>query len=548
MTSPTLKALKRNRIPHVWPGTRRVLALPQKSWGGEDLTSEFSISGEYSLRPIQSEMLHEIRETGGLVAAVGVGFGKTLPSFIAGTALGVDHTVLLVPPALVNQTEKEIRRFRPHFNLPYRLTVVSYGMLSTAEGTDLLERLAPDLIVADECHMLRHSTSARTKRVLRYFRKNPETHFVGLSGTLTAKSLKDFAHLIELALRNKSPIPLDYLELESWANCIDVNGAPLRSDFGVVRPLVEAWDKEGGSARVAFRERFRASPGVVATEGQSCGASLYMKLDDSLKAPPLIVAAIKRLEKTWVTPGGEELEDIVALYRHRRHLASGFYMEWDWPNGVVDKVWLRARSEWSINVRRVLHRSVEGRDSPLLVARWADGSECRDIDLIRAWESWSLVKDRPVPPSKIIWMDKFLVDYLFEKAMNSKKPVIIWTQHRAIREALAERGLTAFGPGDAPEEVKKPMSCVMSIPAHGTGKNLQKWSHNILADFPANGAVVEQCLGRSHRPGQQADEVIVEFFLQHKSVEDDVTKALKVCQYIEESTGGKTKLNAATWI
>lgn len=530
----------------MWPGMARVLSLPEKSGEVEDLTATYALTDDYQLRPIQSEMLQAIKDCGGACCAVGVGWGKTLASFIAGAALGVERVVLMVPPALVNQTEKELARFREHFRIPANLTVLSYGKLSVADGTDLLERLAPQLIVADECHFLRHKTSARTKRVIRYFRAHPETHFVGLSGTLTAKSLKDYAHLVELALRNRSPVPLEYLELESWAACIDVGGQPTRADYGVMRPLIKRWDPGGGDPRAAFQARFKASPGVVATEEQAVSCSLYLRYDDTLAAPPSIISTLRELEKTWVTPGGDVLEDAISMARHRRHITCGFYYEWDWPGGVVDFEWLEARKEWRTQVQRVLRRPIEGRDSPLLVSRWAQADECRDLELIRGWEAWDRVRGRPSPPVKTIWIDQYLIDGLVDRALNHREPVIVWTQHRAVIEALGARGLPTYGPGTEPPQQAE--TCVMSIKAHGTGKNLQAWAHNILASFPSNGATLEQLLGRTHRPGQEADEVNATFFLPHPCVEDDVTKALEGAEYVESTQGNRQKLLYATWI
>jgi hypothetical protein len=170
------------------------------------------------------------------------------------------------------------------------------------------------------------------------------------------------------------------------------------------------------------------------------------------------------------------------------------------------------------------------------------------MELIRAWETWEAVKDRPAPPTRTIWVNTYLVDYLFEQAMNSRDPMIVWTQYRAIQDALREKGLRVFGAGTHPEDEQKAITCVMSIPAHGTGKNLQLWSHSLMADFPANGAVMEQCVGRTHRPGQEADSVTVDFIIPHPSVEADIDKCLAICDYIEQSQGTKTKLNSATWI
>ena len=125
--------------------------------------------------------------------------------------------MLLVPPALEAQTRKEIKKFREHFRVSNNIRVVSYSKLSVASGAKILDDVQPDLIIADECHHLRHRTAARTKRVIRYFQNNPSTKFVGLSGTFTSKGLADYAHLVELALRERAPVPLDFWELQVWA-------------------------------------------------------------------------------------------------------------------------------------------------------------------------------------------------------------------------------------------------------------------------------------------------------------------------------------------
>ena len=173
-----------------------------------------------------------------------------------------------------NEAEKWSKFFR--FTPPQ---VLSYGILSTQ--TDILERLKPDLIVADEAHYLRHKTSARTRRFLRYFHNN-RCNFVALSGTITAKSLLDYAHLLELALRERTPIPLNRYELERWAACIDPDGEPNQSDLKRLAYLVR-WSNQSKltptnceSIRRAFRERLTTTPGVVSTRRGSCESSLYL--------------------------------------------------------------------------------------------------------------------------------------------------------------------------------------------------------------------------------------------------------------------------------
>jgi len=84
--------------------------------------------------------------------------------------------------------------------------------------------------------------------------------------------------------------------------------------------------------------------------------------------------------------------------------------------------------------------------------------------------------------------------------------------------------------------------------AHGTGKNLQKWSENLLTYFPSNGSILEQLIGRTHRPGQEADEVNVMYFNQHRSVNKQIDKALEISRYIQDTQGNRMKILSAMWI
>jgi len=547
--SSTIERLRaaRPEAPRVAPGVRRVLSLPVRQDFDIDLTNVYKRKrGEYRLRPIQSRALQEIKDKRGLVAPIGVGHGKFLISALAGSALKSNRTLLLVPPALVAQTEKEIERFKEHFIMPPELHVLSYGKLSVAAGTTLLESLRPDAIIADECHYLRHRTAARTKRVIRYFKNHPTTKFVGLSGTFTSKSLKDYAHLVELALRGDSPIPLQYWELELWASCVDVDGEPDEYARQCFQPMISQY---GGTARRAFYERFKSSPGVIATTDSSATCSLYMRnIESDYVVPNIIRTSLRNLESTWTTPSGEEIEDALAMERYRQQILAGFYYEWDWPNGQVDWEWLDTRAEWHRQVRRVLKRSLEGRDSPLLVARWAQSEDCRDQALMDAWNKWDSVRHRPKPPVNTVWINEYLVDRCMGiLADQNIPPTIIWCHHKALLEAFERRGLTTYKAGS--EIPDRPAHhCAMSMKAHGTGKNLQRWSENLLTYFPSNGSILEQLIGRTHRPGQEADEVNIMYFNQHKSVEDHIEKALEISRYIQDTQGNRMKILSATWI
>jgi hypothetical protein len=547
--SSTIERLRaaRPQAPRVAPGMQRVLSLPVRREESIDLTDKYSKPGKtFHLRSIQSQALAEIEKMGGLVAPIGVGHGKFLISALAGTALNADRPLLLVPPALVAQTEKEIQKFQSLCKIPNNLQVLSYGKLSVAAGTALLESVRPDVIIADECHYLRHRTAARTKRVIRYFKNHPNAKFVGLSGTFTSKSLKDYAHLVELALRGHSPIPLQYWELELWASCVDVNGEPDDYAHQCFQPMISQY---GGTARRAFYQRFKTAPGVIATTDSSASCSLYLRnVESDYIVPNIIRTSLRNLESTWTTPSGEEIEDALAMERYRQQILAGFYYEWEWPNGKVDWLWLDTRAEWHRQVRRVLKRSLEGKDSPLLVARWAQSEGCKDQALIDAWNEWDSVRHRPQPPVNTVWISEYLVDRCMGILSDrNRPPTIVWCHHKALLEAFERRGLTTYKAGS--EIPDRPAHhCAMSMKAHGTGKNLQKWSENLLTYFPSNGSTLEQLIGRTHRPGQEADEVNVMYFKQHRNVNKQIEKALEISRYIQDTQGNRMKILSATWI
>jgi len=302
----------------------------------------------------------------------------------------------------------------------------------------------------------------------------------------------------------------------------------------------------GGTPRQAFFRRFKSTPGVVATQEVSSPASIYMR-KEPLSLPAEVRQALRTLEDTWCTPGGEEIEDALTMARYRRQLLCGFYYEWVWPGGVPDYEWLDARAEWHRQVRRVLSRSKEGKDSPLLVTRWAQSEDCNDAALLSAWFAWDAVRDRPAPPVRTVWIDEYLVDCAMSFAEQAVSPVIIWCEHRALLERFAERGLTTYQAGQEIPDIPA-HNCAMSIKAHGTGKNLQAWHRNLLTSFVPNGSTLEQLIGRTHRVGQEADEVDVHFFQQHSSVRKDIEKAREIAQYIEQTQGNRMKILAATWI
>ena len=242
----------------------RIVDLPLRDYLGVDLTDELRKPGAprewvdhkgtkiKGLRPIQSAALAAIRDANGGFLPIGVGHGKAAIALLAPTVLEAEIAILLTTTATVDQLRRTFAEWRRYYRIIPRIYIISYDTLSTPKGTSLLTQMTKDfrdeqvVMVADEAHKLAYKTSARTDRVLRFFTGDeqaglaghPGVRFVALSGTLTNKSLHDFGHLAELALRESSPVPRDETNLNAWAACIDAKGQPSSIDYDKIRPLV----------------------------------------------------------------------------------------------------------------------------------------------------------------------------------------------------------------------------------------------------------------------------------------------------------------------
>ncbi len=542
---------------------QRILKIARRPQNGNtpDLTDEFrKASGTMDLWPKQSQSLDEIRKNNGGFLTLGVGQGKTIVSLLAGKALNARQTVILVPPALRAQLlGVDIPRLSKEWQIPLaKLRVVAYSQLSSAANQDILETIGPDLIVCDEAHALRYKAAARTKRFLRYAKLHPECRFVFMSGTMTRRGIADYQHLAELAIGKNSPVPNHYPTLVDWAQALDVSDDPmppgallsLCSDEEL-QQIGEAKDPEEIQkiARGAFRRRLVETPGVVATEESALGTSLIINAVKPL-VPSEVQVAISDVRTRWEI-GGEELTDALSVARVTRQLAAGFWYRWVWPDGKPDVEWLECRRAWGKEVREILRLSRPGMDSPMLVAQAVEKGKYQSL----AYEAWRKVKDRPEPPREAVWLNDFLVREAIkwaEENANKANPAILWYSHDAVGRKLAELSkFPFFGPGSkASEELtkvdaRKTPVIICSAKAHGTGKNLQAFCLNLLTTPISSGADAEQLIARTHRPGQESDEVRVDVFVHTIETMAAFRSSVLDAAYIEQTTGQRQKLNFA---
>lgn len=512
-------------------------------------------NGTRRLRPIQALALAEARRANGLFAPIGVGQGKSDIALLLPVVMRSKVAVLLVP---ANLREKVFQQDYPTLVTEYRvprlanakvqqvdspcvLHVLSYNELSSANQHDVLERLQPDLVICDEAHALRHPSAARTRRFLNYFRSHRDTRLCVLSGTMTSKSIKDYAHLAWLSLRENAPVPTKWSVLEEWAAALD--SSPVPAPPGALVTLCEPGEK----VREGFRRRVVDTPGVVATAENELGVGLVIS-ERELRAPPVIREALKTMRETWTTPDeGEAFDDILTLHRYCRQLAAGFYYRWVWPANepaTVRRTWLDARSAWHREVANFLtYRAKPGIDSPLLLAKACADGRVSSMNYAR----WVEVKDTARPEVEAVWLNEYLVDDAV--AWGQENVGIVWYEHASLGAAISRKGgFPLFGPNaDGILKEKGKRTIVASIRAHGTGKNLQVFDRNLVTTAPTSGTVWEQLLGRTHRPGQKADEVTVEVYRHTLEMRSAMNKALRDADYQQTTTGNRQKLLSATY-
>jgi hypothetical protein len=485
-------------------------------------------------------MIAEAYDARGLLAGVSVGKGKTLASFLIPTVMQAQRPLLLVPASLVDKTNRDLAIWSYHFKVHPRIRVFSYERLSVLSGANALADYKPDLIIADEVHSLKNRDSARGRRFLRYMMAHQETLMVGMTGSITRRSLRDYWHIMGLCLKETAPIPYPLHELETWANALDPDvDERVRLLPGCLLDLAPDPADTGTTldrARASYQRRLSETRGVVITPSNEIAASLEIS-ERPLEAPATVNAALEALRTTWETPNGDELIMAIDVWRHARELAVGFWYQWDPP---PPPEWLEARRAWHKFVRGMLGRNLATMDSPLQVARRFSDHPLR--------AAWLAVKDLydPNAHKRAVWIDDFLLrDAAGWLNDHHHAPGIAWVEHHAAGERLSLlSGRPYYGGG--PEASRAILDAqgpiIASIKAHGTGKNLQHYGRNLIVSCPPSADTIEQLLGRTHRDGQAADAVTVELYLHAPEIREGLARALSEADYIQRSTGMPQKL------
>jgi hypothetical protein len=604
-------------VPHS-PELARVLALPRRIWEpeAEELAKELTgylrrAGGTMSLRPIQAVALKESYEQQGFFGPIGVGHGKTLISLLLAYVLDCQRPLLVVPAGLLEKTKRDWQILSAHWKIPNWITLRSYEVIGRVGSKDFLDRFQPDGLFFDEVQRVKNRKAAVTRRFERHVKARREyEHEQGIqfgdprrlkacakSGTITSKSPKDYAHIVQWCLPHLSPVPGTWVELEDWHLALgDLANEASRIDPGALLQFCDERENDARDATEAARRglarRIRETPGIVGTAEGLLGTSLTVQaieawpcpaIDEAfekLRGNPAKTAAGVEGYRGWELPDGWQLIDGAAVWSAARQLALGFYYVWD-PRPPAE--WMLARSCWATFVRDTIKWTAHTdepfdseEDVALNAHRWRvtvnevlerkqlPPHQDPEVGKRHVYEHWRIERDKPqadgkpYKPNKLpIWISNTPIRQCLDW-MKAHPKGIVWTDHtefgleleRAAREegrAPELEGTAYFGEkgfdarGRYIEDANGPI--IASFKANYTGRNLQfKWCDNLYTACFSDGEAAEQGIGRTHRDGQPEDTVTVQILLGCVENANSFFKAKRRAEYMQASTTNPQKL------
>lgn len=458
--------------------------------------------------------------TGRLFGAIGVGHGKTLICALLPEALRSRRALLLLPGSTLPATSA----LRATYGRLPSCRILTYEALQQPHNRYILRELRPDAIILDEAHAACGAGATRMKRINEYLRDNEGTKVCALSGTLLNARVDRAARLALWVWRKDSPLPTTNRDALSLARVVAGEGSAQE----IVR-----WCKAYRCLRSRLLEGVRAqveaTPGAVFAAGLSVDCSITISTVEYTLSKA-VLSALDTLDKTWELEGAI-YADAMHVASVRRQLATGFYYRWEHAPRAD---WLGARREWAKAMRQYLQRPRAYDSEGLVTAALLRGERLSD-ELNAAWPQWRALRELPPPNTEPVWLDKDLAARSAELAR--KQGALLWCTHTAFGEAS---GLPVIGNKDNPQGG----AAAVSVKAHGTGRNLQHYAHNV---FPApltaskDAGTWEQVLGRTHRQGQQADEVTATVFTSSANA-DDWTASIAKAKEDRTASGAEQRL------
>lgn len=534
--------------------------------------------------PLQAWSLLEAYLYQRLAGAIGVGHGKELLCLLLPLVLqGIETAILLIPSDMREAFAYDWEYYSQHWILPNlvgaggnwnpgvpRLKVLTYGEIQQPRRPVELKRWKPDVVIANEAHNLAGVTGVRWTRLLECMQEFLGCKFIPVTGTMMKDGVEDYAHLLGLSHGEQSPVPLDPDTVEEWGLALD-----LPKPGGKVPALMGALSKlcrPGETVHQAFRRRVWAqTPGILATSEGSLATPLVIDERVPPAIPENLAQALKETRSTGHRPDeveliegdlledGEEFDAEAAKQRCLLELSSGFFYRWIFPRGEAPEViehWRSVRRAMNSEIAEVLQNPRPYFDSPKLVVDAAEralagleGTPEAPVWRSRFWELWKRTRDTVEHETEAVWLSDFLARDAVEWART--KPGIVWYSTTAFGDKLQElSGLRRYDDasqvGALLRETGKE-SILCSFKSCGTGKNLQAFHRNLFAEVPPDKGLCEQHLGRTHRRGQQAPEVLFWLYRHTPEVRAQYARAYRLACRVEADTLNKQRLCYAAW-
>jgi hypothetical protein len=439
--------------------------------------------------------------------------------------------------------------------------VMTHSQLSTTDASDLLTLIRPDVICVDEVHALKNPKAARTDRLGEYIKRVSNEapnfrppHFIGMSGTLLGKSVKDFAHIMAWCLGDKSPLPRSYAQIEDLARAID----PTSQDewrtveqFSYNLGALVAWGNTQGSPlpeglaglREAMQRRIVSAPGVI-TAGSGVALPSIVFENHQVAHPeqtagwPQLTKLYRDLFDLYLDPSGDELSSAMQTFGPAWALDAGGYYKRYWPQASaahpqtdIDRAIKHHEASQDLAKKTrewIAANKQPGLDTPQLL-----GSSCARFgakhvgqDYFDAFAQCASLKWDGMPKQlkDPVRVCGYKINAVVElvKALGSKG-ILVWAHHRFaaewVRDALRDAGLDpVYCPSEseqtgANEDVGRATNAgrvvVARLRPHHAGRNLQWGHHAIFLQEPRSASTMGQAIGRQHRLGQKADTCYV---------------------------------------
>lgn len=512
-------------------------------------------SPEDCLYATQALALKEIWENRGAVLPIRVGSGKSLLCYLAIAVMKPKWPMLLVPAAMVIDTEMEWRRFEKDWRGPKfdDVVVLSYERVSNPssaekalpDGTiiypDIMERHRPDLLVFDECDRAGDVSATGTIRIGRYIEQHSPI-VVAMSGTLIRRSLKDASHIFQWALGDDNcPLPKveQFKALQAWSDALDAKGGKggKRTEPGALLTKLtpvertaydsaDSADDARGVVCAMVGTHILETRGVLGSQDGPLTLPgridpVYVEDEDDVieEQYRLLLDGDEDNDRPkWTLPDGYLLSDARALAAPLVTLGLGMFLLQE-PRPPEE--YRLCRSAYNSAVREVVEKRPDLRlDSEFVVRKAIREGRLPDMaSLLEEWEGaqrdYRETTGLAQPPSVPLWVSDELVRSTSK--WLDQGPGIIWVSYVAAGAKLSkELKLPWFGAGKVDAtgrhvtKLRKGEPAILSMASCGRGLNGLQFLHHRQLWL---GACSEQPLARLHRIGQMAPMVYNDVYI-----------------------------------